>query len=133
MDTVNGARTLGPAANAQHIFDYHGLCERLAGKIDLVDQLLDLLLADYPQQRQCIAERAASGDSAGVREAAHRLKGQLQTLGVDQAAAVAHRLEVMGREQDLCAAEFELAALESQMQRFRAIVDERRRSVAVAS
>lgn len=133
MTTMYGDRAHGSSADAALVFDYQGLCERLAGKVELVDQLLDLLLAEYPQQRQCIAERAADGDSRGVREAAHRLKGQLQTLGVNQAATAAHRLELMGRDQDLCNIAGELMELESQMQRFRTVVAERRRSPLRAS
>lgn len=133
METLSGDGNVGSTADAALVFDYHGLCDRLAGKVELVDQLLDLLLADYPEQRQCIAQRAGEGDSAGVREAAHRLKGQLQTLGVNQAAAVAHRLEVMGRDRDLRAADTELAALETQMRLFRAVVAERRQSPLAAS
>lgn len=133
MTIMYGDRAIGPAADASLVFDYQGLCERLAGKVDLVDQLLDLLLAEYPQQRQCIAERAAEGDSTGVREAAHRLKGQLQTLGVDQAASAAHKLELMGRDRDLRDVAAELDALENHMDRFQSLVAERRRSRLQAS
>jgi HPt (histidine-containing phosphotransfer) domain-containing protein len=108
------------------VFDYDGLCDRLAGKVELVDQLIDLLMAEYPRQQDSMARHIAAGDSPSVREVAHRLKGQLQTLGVDRAAAEAQRIEEMGRREDLTHAAAALQSLAVQMRCFSEVVTQRR-------
>jgi HPt (histidine-containing phosphotransfer) domain-containing protein len=61
-----------------------------------------------------------------LREVAHRLKGQLQTLGVDRAAEEALLIEEMGRREDLTRATVALQALDAQMQCFAEVVTQRR-------
>ena len=123
---MNGHRSNPVVGGELCVFDYDGLCDRLAGKVELVDQLIDLLLADYPRQRDSMARHIAAGDGLCTREAAHRLKGQLQTLGVDRAALEALRLEDMGRRNDLSDAVDALQALEAQMRCFTEVVAQRR-------
>jgi HPt (histidine-containing phosphotransfer) domain-containing protein len=123
---MNGRRSNPAVGGDVCVFDYDGLCDRLAGKVELVDQLVDLLLAEYPRQRDSIARHIAVGDGLCMREAAHRLKGQLQTLGVDRAALEALRLEDMGRRDDLSDADAALQALEAQMGCFADLVAQHR-------
>lgn len=108
------------------VFDYAGLCDRVAGRVDLVETLIDMLLSSYPTERRGIGERAADRDAAGVRELAHRLKGQLQTLGVDRAAGEALRLELMGKDGCLNDVENALAALDREMDCFAETVVQQR-------
>ena len=125
---MNGHRSKPAAGNAVRVFDYDGLCDRLAGKVELVDQLIDLLMAEYPRQQDAMARNIAAGDSPSVREVAHRLKGQLQTLGVDRAAEEAQRIEEMGRREDLTHAAAALQSLAVQMRCFSEVVTQRRRA-----
>lgn len=108
------------------VFNYAGLCERVDGRLDVIDMLVDLLLSTYPGDRDGLQRLVECGDAAGLRELAHRLKGQLQTLGVDCAAAVALRLEMMGRAANLLAAPEALAQLDCEMERFQALIAEHR-------
>jgi HPt (histidine-containing phosphotransfer) domain-containing protein len=123
---MSGHRSNRAAFEVARIFDYDGLCDRLAGKVDLVDQLIDLLLCEYPHQRESIARHIAAADGPSLREVAHRLKGQLQTLGVDRAAEEALLIEEMGRREDLTRATVALQALDAQMQCFAEVVTQRR-------
>ncbi len=123
---MSGHRSKPSAGDAPSVFDYDGLCDRLAGKVDLVDQLIDLLMSEYPRQQESIARHIAAGDSLSVREVAHRLKGQLQTLGVDRAAQEALRIEEMGRREDLTQAAAALQSLAVQMRCFSDVVSQRR-------
>ena len=125
---MNGHPSNDSISNVARVFDYDGLCDRLAGKVELVDQLIDLLLAEYPRQQTSIARHIAAGDSSSLREVAHRLKGQLQTLGVDRAAEEVGRIEDMGRRADLAHAAAALQSLELQMQCFSDVVRHRRAS-----
>ena len=108
------------------VFDYTALCERVDGRVDVIDMLIDLLLSTYPADRDGLQQLVDRGDAAGLRELAHRLKGQLQTLGVDCAAAVALRLELMGRAGDLAEAGCALQDLDHEMDRFQTVIAERR-------
>jgi HPt (histidine-containing phosphotransfer) domain-containing protein len=108
------------------VFDFAGLCERIDGRVDVIDMLIDLLLSTYPADRDGLRQLVEGGDASGVRELAHRLKGQLQTLGVDRAAAVALRLELMGRAANLTQAESALQELDHEMGRFQNVIAEQR-------
>jgi HPt (histidine-containing phosphotransfer) domain-containing protein len=108
------------------VFDYAGLCERVDGRADVIDMLIDLLLSTYPADRAGLQHLVAGGDAGGLRELAHRMKGQLQTLGVDRAAAVALRLEQMGRAAELSQAPAALADLDREMDRFQSLISEQR-------
>jgi HPt (histidine-containing phosphotransfer) domain-containing protein len=108
------------------VFDYALLCERVNGKQDLVEQLIDLLLADYPTHRAAIEDSLSAGDARALQDAAHRFKGQLQTLSVNAAARVALKLERLGRDGDVPAAADALPELLREMDRFIMVVATRR-------
>ena len=108
------------------VFDYAGLCERVDGRVDVIDMLVDLLMSTYPGDRDGLQKLAECGDASGLRELAHRLKGQLQTLGVDSAAGVALRLEMMGRAANLAEADTALLELDHEMGRFETLIAEYR-------
>lgn len=117
---------LGPAVgSAPDVFDYQGLCERLNGRHELVDQLVKMVLSEYGTQRERIALRVDVEDGAGLIEAAHRLKGQLLTVGVNAAADVARRIEECGRQGRPLRALPVLAELDCEMQRFEMVVNAR--------
>jgi HPt (histidine-containing phosphotransfer) domain-containing protein len=116
----------GEGRMSAQVFDYAGLCERVDGRVDVIDMLIDLLLSTYPGDRDGLQRLVERGDAAGLRELAHRLKGQLQTLGVDCAAAVALRLELMGRAANLAEAGCALQDLDHEMGRFQSMIAERR-------
>lgn len=108
------------------VFDYEGLCERVGGRVDIIETLVDLLLSTYPNDRAGLQSLIDEQDARGLRELAHRLKGQLQTLGVDSAADVALQLELMGRDARLDSAAAVLASLDHEMARFQKVVTEYR-------
>lgn len=120
-----GSHSMSPAVDAPRspapdgdVFDYAGLCERVNGKRDLIDQLLDLLLADYPLHRAAIEASLAASDARALVSAAHKFKGQLQTMSVNATARAALKLELLGREGNLAAARDVLPELVREMERF---------------
>jgi HPt (histidine-containing phosphotransfer) domain-containing protein len=116
----------GPPAAAPDlsIFDYDALCDRLNGRCELVEQLVRMVLSEYQDQRERIAMRVGLEDATGLIEAAHRLKGQLLTVGVDAAADVARRIEEYGRAGRPGGATPLLSELDAQMRRFEALVND---------
>lgn len=83
---------------SKSVFDIDGLCDRIAGRLDLVDELIQMLLAQYPQDRERLVDRLQADDAPGAREVAHRVKGQLQTLGINRAAEQARQIEYLARD-----------------------------------
>lgn len=107
------------------VFDLKALSDRVAGRQDVVDELIQMLRASFPDDRRELVDRLNSGDAAGAREIAHRIKGQLQTLGLRRAAGRARDIEQLSREGALERATAALADLEHEFQRFEALSDAR--------
>jgi HPt (histidine-containing phosphotransfer) domain-containing protein len=108
------------------VFDYQGLCERVAGRVDMVEELLDMLRASFPLDRQQLQERLHAADARSARDIAHRVKGQLQTLGLKSAAEQASQLERLSCEGRLEQALAALADLDEEFRRFEDLELERR-------
>ncbi len=123
LPATDACRSLSPDRD---VFDYALLCERVNGKHDLIEQLIDLLLADYPAHRAAIEASLSSRDSRALQDAAHKFKGQLQTLSVNAAARVALKLERLGRDGDIPAAADALPELLREMDCFIRVVATRR-------
>jgi HPt (histidine-containing phosphotransfer) domain-containing protein len=66
-------------------------------------------------------------DDAALAFAAHTLKGGLRALGAGKAAALAERLEQLGREGGVGGAPGPLAALESEIEQVLLVAAEARR------
>jgi HPt (histidine-containing phosphotransfer) domain-containing protein len=67
------------------------------GEPDLVNELITLFLDETPAQLQQIREAVQTNDAAGLRHAAHTLKGGSASLGVMEVARVSAELEKLGR------------------------------------
>lgn len=107
------------------IFDLKALCERVAGRVDIIDELLQMLRATFPVDREALIGRLQAGDSEGAREIAHRLKGQFQTLGLRRAAEQALRIEQLAREGMLNLAITAVDDLDREFLRFESLRDSR--------
>jgi HPt (histidine-containing phosphotransfer) domain-containing protein len=103
---------------SKSVFDLEGLCDRIAGRLDLVDELIQMLLAQYPQDRERLVERLQADDGPGAREIAHRIKGQLQTLGVNRAAEQARQIEYLSRDGKIDLALATVWELDGEIRRF---------------
>ncbi|MFO1095802.1 MAG: Hpt domain-containing protein [Planctomycetaceae bacterium] len=100
------------------IFDYQALCERVAGRLDVVEDLIQMLRSSFPSDRQQLLERLDADDSRGARDVAHRIKGQLQTLGINRAADQARCIEYLARDGHLDRARTALADLDREFREF---------------
>ncbi len=63
------------------------------GEPDLVVELIDLYLKDGPERIQTIKAAAARADAAGLKQAAHTLKGSSSSLGFHQISEICEQLE----------------------------------------
>lgn len=103
---------------SKSVFDFEGLCDRVAGRIDIVDELIQLLHASFPNDRRQLVELLEANDAAAAREVAHRVKGQLQTLGLARAAEQARSIEHLARDGRVADALAAIADLDVEFQRF---------------
>src|SRR5262249_33124859 len=94
------------------------LCDRIAGRLDLVDELIGMLLAQYPQDRERLIDRLSDDDAPGARDVAHRMKGQFQTLGVNRAAERARQVEYLCRDGQIDVALATVWELDGEIRKF---------------
>jgi HPt (histidine-containing phosphotransfer) domain-containing protein len=74
---------------------------RVGGDAELLKEIAQLFLADYPKSMDDLRLAADNGDANRVERAAHGLKGSVANFGAGAAVEAARTLESMGREQDL--------------------------------
>jgi CheY-like chemotaxis protein len=117
---VSGNQTVAPAPSAviePVAFDRIAALERLGGDEALFAEVAGLFLADSPQQLEEIRKAVSTRDAATLRRVAHSLKGAAAYVGGTAAAEAAHRLEMLGVENDLRTAPELLQSLEREVAR----------------
>ena len=95
-------------------FNQAELRERLQGNDDLMGELVQLFIGDAPTQIKAIAVAIEQKSGPQLENAAHSLKGSAASLGANALAAIAKKLEIRGRDQNLAGAEIDLAELDSE-------------------
>src|SRR2546426_4651801 len=100
---------------AEQVIDHKALLDGFDGNRRLLNQIVRLFLADYPQRLAEIKEAIHRGDANALARAAHAIKGSVGNFAAKNAIAVAQRLETMGLNRELDAAGEECIALESEL------------------
>jgi HPt (histidine-containing phosphotransfer) domain-containing protein len=85
-------------ASSQEIFDREDFRRRLDGDEELMQELLDLFLADTPGRLEDLAEAMGQDDWELLHRLAHTLKGSAANLGARQLSGVAAALEALAKE-----------------------------------
>jgi PAS domain S-box-containing protein len=107
-----------PEAPQSAALDKADILARVDSDIELLRELGDLFIAEYPRLLAQAREAMIDGDSEALGKAAHTIKGMLANLGAKSAAEAALRLEEMRDRTDLADAEEAYAALEREIERF---------------
>jgi len=71
---------------------------RLDNDLDLLCELIGIFKEEFPRLLQALQQSVARENATQVEVTSHALKGMLSGLSVTRAAAIAARLEQMGRE-----------------------------------
>ena len=95
-----------------HQLDESIALTRVGGDAELLCEVIGLFLDDYPHSLEKIREAVNAGDSSGVEQHAHSLKGSVSIFGAKDALDAAFTLEKQGRSGDLTAAADGLERLE---------------------
>ncbi|MEN3335651.1 MAG: hypothetical protein V7641_5016 [Blastocatellia bacterium] len=96
-------------------FNAEAVVAQVDGDMDLLQHLIKLFLAELPSYLSEMREAAARGDSERLERTAHTLKGSVSIFHASSVVEAAHRLEMVGRQDNLATAEEALAALEHEL------------------
>jgi two-component system sensor histidine kinase/response regulator len=107
------------------VCDLPAALSRLGSNVELVREMLTLFREDVPVYQSRLSGALARGDSAGVQQASHSLRGMLSMFGAEAAMQVAFRLERMGTNGDLTEAQAQTEKLDSEITRFLKFVSTR--------
>jgi PAS domain S-box-containing protein len=123
IDVRELARTLAELGiadfNPQPVMNHTEALARLGGDEELLAEVAQLFLQDSPVWLAELRSALARRDAAGVRRAAHTLKGAVSYFGADEVTDAAQRLEELGRSADLGRAAAALDTLEQVIARLR--------------
>jgi HPt (histidine-containing phosphotransfer) domain-containing protein len=102
--TQSGGRNRGAAMtqqgdrSSQDAVDLPDLLERVDNDHDLLCELIGMFKEEFPLVLQSLKQSVVREDIKNVEVTSHALKGMLSALSVTRAAAIAARLEEMGRD-----------------------------------
>ena len=88
---------------------------RVGGDEDLLREIAELFLDDYPQLVEKIKQALAANDPRGLERASHSLKGSVANFGADPAYQAALELERIGRTNDMSHAKAAYQRLEQSL------------------
>ena len=108
---------------SEQVFDMTEALENVGGDMDLLKEIIEIFLEDFPKQMKEIQEGIDKGDAHVVERAAHSLKGSVANFAAKRAHEAAYRLEVLGREVNLGEANEALADLEKEIEGLKGALD----------
>jgi HPt (histidine-containing phosphotransfer) domain-containing protein len=106
------------AEASEPVLDRSALLDQVEDDRDVLQAVIALFQEVAPARLAELRAAIAQGDAEALARAAHTLKGTLGSLGSRQAFQTARRLEMLGRSQDIGAAEAVFGALEAEVHQF---------------
>jgi CheY-like chemotaxis protein/HPt (histidine-containing phosphotransfer) domain-containing protein len=104
-------------SNGNDVVDKAALLSHVGDDWTLVGEIIRLFLDDYPRLMAEIRQSIDQRNAAALMRAAHTLKGAVGNFAAKAACEATLRLEMMGRQGDLTAAETAYAALHTELER----------------
>lgn len=109
---MNVENPQAPVEEQFHQLDEALALSRVGGDTDLLREIAELFLADYPCTLDKIRSAVLARDASAIERHAHSLKGSVSTFGAENAFNAAMVLERQGRTGDLADVEAGLSQLE---------------------
>lgn len=97
------------------VLDQSRLLDQFGDEPEVIAELRDLFLEDFPQQLERIRGGVADGDADLVARAAHSLKGASGTFGAERVFQVAQAIERLARDGHLDAVIIGLDLLDEEL------------------
>ena len=82
------------------ILDTKGLLQRVQNDIPFVEEMLDIFRENLPEYYEKIEASILNKDGEALREASHKLKGAIMSMGGVFAITIAFELEQAGKNND---------------------------------
>jgi len=101
--------------NLNAIIDKDEIMERVDGDIDLLIELMDLFIADYPKLLSNIKNAIIQENSGELKRSAHTIKGSVGNFSANSAYNIALSLEIMGQNNNFSNAEKTYIQLEKEI------------------
>lgn len=112
-EAIKGTNTDWPMQLA--VFNRNLALDRVGGDEELLREVAQLFLQEYPSLLCQLEEAVAHDDAGRVMETAHTMKGSLATLGAEAGTQIALQLETMGRHRTLTGSRETCRALVAQL------------------
>jgi HPt (histidine-containing phosphotransfer) domain-containing protein len=104
--------------------DRAAILERVEGDEELLKEIVQLFIEDCPRLIKQLHDSVYADNAAGLRMAAHTLRGSLSYFGPSQACALALELEILGRDGNVAQARPIYEALVAKLEQLQpALVD----------
>jgi HPt (histidine-containing phosphotransfer) domain-containing protein len=87
--------------NQMAVFNRELALDRVGGDEELLGEIVDLFLGEYPELLEQIQSAVNRSDATALHRSAHTLKGSLAAIGAEAAQQQAHELETSGRQGQL--------------------------------
>lgn len=94
------------------------LC-RVGGDVDLLKEIAEIFLDDYPKTLSVLETAVAGGDLETLERSAHGLKGAVANFGAQDAFEAAQKLESLGHAKQLNGVSEALTSLVSSLSTLR--------------
>jgi two-component system, sensor histidine kinase and response regulator len=101
------------------VFDLAAALDRVEGDRELLQELVNLFLEEYPQLVKEIREGLRCQDAKLVQRPAHSLKSALGNLSAVRSFEAAYRLELLSRDAQLSELETAFILLEDELSTLR--------------
>ncbi len=111
-----------PEPEAQDVFRWPELMDRLMGDAELGQIIITGFLDDIPEQIVKLKEFVQSADTAGATRQAHTIKGASANVGAPALRRAAETLEEMGRSGDLPGVADGIPQLEAEFERLKSVL-----------
>jgi len=103
--------------NEAQAFNLTEALERVEGDMELLCEMIDIFLEEYPQMLADIEQAVAISDPQALQHSAHTLKGSVSNFAAPGATTASFALEKMGKQQELSQAAAALSTLKHELER----------------
>jgi len=101
------------------LLDKEVALRRVGGDAELLKEIAELFLEDYPKAMDDLRRAADAGNSKRIEKTAHGLKGCIANFGATNVVDAAKAIETMGREQRLAEIKSKLVVLGELLEQLR--------------
>jgi HPt (histidine-containing phosphotransfer) domain-containing protein len=118
------AKAVEAESEAQEVFHWSELMDRLMGDAELGQIIIEGFLGDIPIQIEKLKEFVQSGDTAAATRQAHTIKGASANVGAPALRQAAWDLEERGNAGDLSGIAAGVPRLEAAFERLKGVLTE---------